>query len=215
MSKLLRFIRGYDHDIGLVHKNLCPSSSLGKELLRPPDSGVIKLNFDASYVQGKKLAFTAVLARNCKGEGVGADTYLFEDVGDAFVAEARACERALLFARMMGFRQLLVESDSLSVIKYVKKKEEDRSVLRPTTYHIQQLHLLFDEVNYNFVPRAVNSAAHVLALEGRRRRVCGNWADGVPNSVGEGSLNLQYWLQSAVCSCLHAVVADGEESSSG
>ncbi|MBA0821938.1 hypothetical protein Goarm_018764 [Gossypium armourianum] len=46
----------------------------------------------------RKLATTAVLARNYKGEVVGAETYLFEDVVDAFVAEARACERALIFA---------------------------------------------------------------------------------------------------------------------
>ncbi|MBA0808861.1 hypothetical protein Gohar_024565, partial [Gossypium harknessii] len=149
----------------------------------PPDFGIIKLNFDASYIQEQKLAITAVLARDCRGEVVGADTYLLEDVGDAFVAEARACERALLFARMMGFRRLLVEGDSQSVIKHVQKKEVDRSILRPITYHIQRLHLLFDEVTYNFVPREVNSAAHVLALEGRSRRVCGNWVDGVPDSV--------------------------------
>lgn len=183
MSKVLGFIRGYDQDLGLIHKNLYPSSSLGKELWRPPDADVIKINFDASYVQEKKLAVTAALARDCRGEVVGANTYLLEDVGNAFVAEARACERALLIARMMGFRRLLVEGDSLSVIKYVQKKGVDRSVLRPITFHIQQLHLLFDEVTYNFVHRTVNNVTHVLALEGRKRRVCGNWADSVPESV--------------------------------
>lgn len=147
MSKVLGFIRGYDQDLGLIHKNLYPSSSLGKELWRPPDADVIKINFDASYVQEKKLAVTAALARDCRGEVVGANTYLLEDVGNAFVAEARACERALLIARMMGFRRLLVEGDS------------------------------------NFVHRTVNNVTHVLALEGRKRRVCGNWADSVPESV--------------------------------
>ncbi|MBA0790899.1 hypothetical protein Gohar_015513 [Gossypium harknessii] len=83
----------------------------------------------------------------------------------------------------MCFRRLIVEGDSLSVIKNIKKNEEDKSVLRPITHHIHQLNLLFDEVTYSFVPHAVNDAAHVLALEGRRRMVCGNWVDGVPNSV--------------------------------
>ncbi|KAK5832781.1 hypothetical protein PVK06_016584 [Gossypium arboreum] len=50
-----------------------------------------------------------VLARDLKGEIVGAETYLFEDVVDAFVAEARACERVLLLACAMGFRHLIVE----------------------------------------------------------------------------------------------------------
>ncbi|MBA0689271.1 hypothetical protein Goari_007006, partial [Gossypium aridum] len=128
-------------------------------LWRPPDFGIIKLNFDASFIQEKKLATTAVLARDYKGEVVGAETYLFEDVVNAFVAEARACERALIFASMMCFRRLAVEGDSLS------------------------LDMLFDEVTYNFVPRVVNDAAHILALEGRRRRVYGSWVNGVPDSM--------------------------------
>ncbi|MBA0752477.1 hypothetical protein Gogos_001309 [Gossypium gossypioides] len=84
---------------------------------------------------------------------------------------------------MMCFRRLVVEGDSLSAIKNIKKKEEDKSVLRPIAHYIHQLELLFDEVTYNFVPRAVNDAAHVLAQEGQKRRVCGNWVKGVPNSV--------------------------------
>lgn len=39
------------------------------------------------------------------------------------------------------------------------------------------------ECDSNFVPRAINSAAHVLALEGQRRRVCGNWVAGTPDFV--------------------------------
>ncbi|XP_040942503.1 uncharacterized protein [Gossypium hirsutum] len=110
MSKVLGFIRGYDHDTWLVNKNpLLSSSCRGKDIWRPPESDIIKLNFDASYLPEKKIAITAVLARDSRGKVAGTDTYLFEEVGDAFVAEARACERALLFARMMGFRRLIVE----------------------------------------------------------------------------------------------------------
>lgn len=101
-----------------------------KDLWRPPDEGVIKLNFDASFQKEAKIATTVVLARDSTGPILGAETYLFEDVVDAFVAEARACERALIYATEMGFRCL-------------------------------------------FVPRIVNRAAHTLALEGRRRQVCG------------------------------------------
>ncbi|KAK5824377.1 hypothetical protein PVK06_019148 [Gossypium arboreum] len=59
----------------------------------------------------------AVLARDSRSGIRGAETYLIEDVANVFIAEARACERSLLFARMMGFRFLVVEGDSLTVIK--------------------------------------------------------------------------------------------------
>lgn len=59
----------------------------------PPNIGIIKINFDASFQSDSRNFITSVLARNLESEIVGACTYLFEDVVDAFVAEARVCER--------------------------------------------------------------------------------------------------------------------------
>lgn len=69
---------------------------------RPPDPDVLKLNFDASFQSASHTSTVAVLARNDSGLIMGACTYPYVDVADAFVAEARACERALLFAIDMG-----------------------------------------------------------------------------------------------------------------
>lgn len=131
-----------------------------KELWRPPEAGVIKLNFDVTFLCETRLATTTVLARDLKGEIVAAETYLFEDVVDAFVAEARACERVLLLACEMGFRHLIVEGDSLTIIKSIKKNEEDKSVLRPITQHISTLEIYFDEVTYLFIPHRLWSGSH-------------------------------------------------------
>lgn len=119
----------------------------------PPDLGVIKINFNANFQCDSRSSTSAVIARNYKGDFVGAETYLFSDMVDAFVAEARVYERALLFAINMGFRHLVVEGDSLTVIKKL------------------------------FVPRLVNSVAQTLAMECRRRRHSGFWIDEVPDSV--------------------------------
>ncbi|KAH1097645.1 hypothetical protein J1N35_014566, partial [Gossypium stocksii] len=143
---------------------------------KPSDIGVIKLNFDAAFQNDSKIATTAVLVRDSEGEIVGAETYLFKDVVDAFVAEARACKTVLLFAIKMGFRRLLVEGDSLPVIKSIKKKEEDKSVLRLITHHISILENYFDDVTNLFVPQMFNGATHTLALKGRKRQFTGVWA---------------------------------------
>ncbi|KAA3489989.1 reverse transcriptase [Gossypium australe] len=184
LQEFLGFIKGYGQDLILNHENFCPSfRSMANEIWKPPDAGIIKLNFDAAFQSDVRIAITAVLARNSEGEIVGAGTYLFKDVVDAFVAKARACERALLLARAMGFRRLIVEGDSLTVIKSIKKRQEDKFVLRPITHHINILEAGFDEVSYLFVPRLVNGAPHTLALEGRRRQAFRSWVDGVPDSV--------------------------------
>lgn len=83
-------------------------------------------------------------------------TYLFEDVVDAFVVEARVCERAMIFASEMGFLRLLLEGDSLSVIKKLKTKGEDKLILRLIMHHIRTIENNFEEASYLFVPRTVN-----------------------------------------------------------
>ncbi|KAA3479975.1 reverse transcriptase [Gossypium australe] len=137
LQEFLGFIKGYSQELNLNKEIFCPSfRSLVNEIWKPPDDGFIKLNFDTAFQNDVKIAITAVLARNSKRDIVGAETYLFKNVADAFVAEARACERALILAGAMGFRRLVVEGDLLIVIKSIKKRQEDKSVLRPITQHI-------------------------------------------------------------------------------
>ncbi|KAA3456692.1 reverse transcriptase [Gossypium australe] len=165
LQEILGFLKGYSQELNLNWEIFFPSfRSLVNEIWKPPD-GFIKLNFDAAFQNDIKLAITAVLARNSEGDIVGAETYLFKDVTNAFVAEARACERALILAAALGFRQ------------------NGKSVLRPITQHIFFLEAGFEEIFYLFVLHLVNDAAHTLALEGRRRQAFRVWSDRVPDSV--------------------------------
>ncbi|MBA0729337.1 hypothetical protein Golax_004540 [Gossypium laxum] len=184
MQTVLGFIRGYEQDICRSRMLLYPTlRATVKGIWRPPDPGVIKLNFEASFVKKEKTATTAVLARNDTGEIVGAETYLFADIANAFVAEARACERALIFTSSMCWRRLIVEGDSLTVIKNIQKEGKDKSVIRLITHHIYNLGMCFEAISYLAVPRIANEAAHTLAMEGRKQKVCGSWVHGVPESV--------------------------------
>ncbi|PPD92765.1 hypothetical protein GOBAR_DD10294 [Gossypium barbadense] len=120
---------------------------------------------DLRFTIAKDLT-TAVLARDFEGLVMGACTVSNDDIADAFVAEARACERALYFARDMGFRKVVLEGDSITVIKKLKTNAIDRSILSPISQHIRVSTEGFEEVTYNFVPREVNKAAHALAMGG-------------------------------------------------
>ncbi|KAA3489416.1 reverse transcriptase [Gossypium australe] len=167
MQETLGFLKGYNQDLNSTREIFSPSSSsLGNEIWKPPDFGFTKLNFDAAFQNDTKIAITVVLAKNSEGNIVGAETYLFKDVTDAFVVEARACERALIMAATLGFQRVVVEGDSLTVIKSIMKRQNDKSVIRPITQNISFLEASFEDISYLFVPRLVNTVAHALALEG-------------------------------------------------
>ncbi|KAA3468935.1 reverse transcriptase [Gossypium australe] len=184
LQEVIGFIRGYINELNTLQRSVQPSIRPGpKELWRPPEEGKIKVNFDASYRSDGNMAFTAVIARDASGIIQGAGTYLFTQVVYPFVAEARACERALSFTLSLGFTRLEVEGDSLTVIKSIEKKENDRSVLRPITQHIRHLGSSFEEITYRHVWRSANGVAHTLALEGRRRNHSGIWNWELPASV--------------------------------
>ncbi|MBA0865046.1 hypothetical protein Goshw_008434 [Gossypium schwendimanii] len=75
-----------------------------QELWRPPEMGSIKINVDASFHAASKGSVSGAIARNDSGQIMGACTYPHIGIADAFIAEARACERAVIFAVEMGFR---------------------------------------------------------------------------------------------------------------
>ncbi|KAA3481168.1 reverse transcriptase [Gossypium australe] len=184
LQEVLGFIRGYISEADIVRQNLHlqvkPNSA---ELWRPPEVGVIKINFDASYQRKEKLAITAIIARNESGNILGAETYLVKEAVDPFVAEARACERAVLFAKARRYCRVIVEGDALSVIKCIKRGKKDKSLLRSITQKINHLGQNFQEIFYRYVPRSANGMAHMLAIEGRRSSFSGCWSDNLPESV--------------------------------
>lgn len=114
LQDILDFIRGYQQELVQCQEKLGVIYSPPLEKCwYPPGLGVIKVNFDTSFQSEAIISISAVVARNHRGEYIGAETYLFDDVADAFVAEVRACERAVIFAIHMGFRRVLVEGDFL------------------------------------------------------------------------------------------------------
>lgn len=168
LHDLVCFVKGYLQELQLVQANMNPSRPMVKELWRPPDMGSLKLNFDATFHLQTNSSTDAVIVRNSDGQVMSACTYPLSDVADAFVTKARACEQALIFTSAMGFRRIVVEGDSRTVINKIQTIGEDRSILRALTSNFKRLERFMDAVSYRFVHKEVNKATHILAKEGRQ-----------------------------------------------
>ncbi|XP_052487946.1 uncharacterized protein LOC128041686 [Gossypium raimondii] len=167
--ELVGFVQSYGQDLSFAKAKDLTTGMQRNGLWRPPKPGIIKLNFDASFENNSNFSISAVLARDSEGLIMGACTYPIVDVADAFVAEARACERALYFAWDMGFRKVVVEGDSLTVIKKLETnfKIDLFSALFLNTFEFWlKLWLRFSESPGVFVkfslPIVWNSAADLL-----------------------------------------------------
>lgn len=88
MQELVGFIRGYSKEISMLEDHIPLNRPMMKELWRPLDTGIIKKKFDASFQTHAQFSTVAVISRNEEGQIMGACSYPYFDVADAFVVEA-------------------------------------------------------------------------------------------------------------------------------
>jgi hypothetical protein len=79
------------------------------------------------------------------------------------LAEALAVRRALALTREKGFRNIILESDCLSLIQKITASEKDRSPVGSVVGDIRSLASEFAICSFKHVGRKLNVAAHTLA----------------------------------------------------
>lgn len=110
---------------------------------KPPQQGIVKVNFVSSYDMHANKSFTRVIIRNEWGLIMGTCTYPHSYVIDAFVEEARACEWVLWFAKELSFKAIQVEGDFLTNIKKLQPDLLDWLSLNPIITDIKQKGVFF------------------------------------------------------------------------
>ncbi|KAL4323773.1 hypothetical protein GQ457_11G032890 [Hibiscus cannabinus] len=133
----------------------------------PPPTPTIKINFDSAFNQHGSHAVSGALGRNSEGLIMAACAVPHSNVPDAFVVEALACQQAVLLAMDAGLSNVIIEGDSLTVIKKINDDSHDRSVIAPIVADIKELAKNFSTISFCFVRRKANKAVHALARECR------------------------------------------------
>lgn len=154
-------------------------------LWQPPATGLIKLSFDAAYSSRTHTPVSGVLARNEIGRIMGAGIFPHSMVADPFVAEARACDCAVRLALDLGFRCVVFEGDSLTVIRKLCRGEEDRSLLAPIIGDIRAALGVFMTASFRHVFREANGASHTLSHSARQLSEPLIWIEEAPEVVDQ------------------------------
>ncbi|KAH1038730.1 hypothetical protein J1N35_040473 [Gossypium stocksii] len=107
------------------------------ELWRPPKQGFFKINFDAAFDSIRHKSCSGIIIRNFRGEIIASKTTVHTNIFSSFAAEANACLQAVREGRNMGLNHVIIEGDSLTVIKKAQSPERDRSEIGTFIFDIK------------------------------------------------------------------------------
>ncbi|XP_060969854.1 uncharacterized protein LOC133037062 [Cannabis sativa] len=139
----------------LVHS---PPPAL-KETWSPPPKDWIKLNCDVKV--GLDSMCIAVVARDHFSRVIRVHTAR-ENFSDALCGEAAACSLAVSVARDLGYKYVIVESDSSVVINAINGKESRWAIDNYISFCSKSSHS-FSSCCFSFISRSCNFAAHNVA----------------------------------------------------
>ncbi|XP_012487873.1 uncharacterized protein LOC105801085 [Gossypium raimondii] len=129
---------------------------------KPPDQ-FVKINFDAAYDGKSKQSAAGIVARDNEGKVLLSCSMIYKHVASPFAAEALASRKAIKTGKEMKWRKIIIEGDSLSIIKKCRSNIPDKSKMCAYIIDIHKLQSSFQECRFEHVPRAVNSLAHMIA----------------------------------------------------
>ncbi|KAG8481488.1 hypothetical protein CXB51_026338 [Gossypium anomalum] len=112
-----RFIKAYIVELDHLESFTNYRFNTNKPNWEPPSEEQVKVNFDTSYQQLNCLAISCIIITYNMGLVMGACGCRINNIRDSTTAKAVACVQAVTFAEEMDFGDVVIEGDSLTVIK--------------------------------------------------------------------------------------------------
>ncbi|KAA3457985.1 reverse transcriptase [Gossypium australe] len=168
-KEIVSFIHGYIKELDAVRK---VNQSTFTEVVKwnSPPGQTVKINFDGAFGEKSKLSALGIVVRDSNDFVLLTSTELHKGVISAFVTEAIACRQATQIALDINREEVIIEGDSLSIIKKCNKRDFDKSQVGSYIHDIHELKSKVTKVRFEFVPRSANILAHILATESLRRK---------------------------------------------
>ncbi|XP_075674854.1 uncharacterized protein LOC142644053 [Castanea sativa] len=128
-----------------------------------PPENCYKLNFDAAIFKDMNASSFGVVIRNEVGEVMAALVAKGLSVHNSEEDEVLACQKVLEFAVDVGFMELILEGDNVTIMQNIKASRSTLSRLGHLYGDVQCLKSGLHAVSVSCVGRSANSVAHSLA----------------------------------------------------
>ena len=129
----------------------------------PPPHSVLKINVDGAFSKHSRSAGIGVVIRDDAGSLVVALSKHFHVPLGPLEAEAKAFEASLQLAWDLGLQNVVLEGDSLVMVRALRGQSIPPSSVDSLCLGMQQISAEFHSVNFSHVRRQGNRPAHLLA----------------------------------------------------
>ncbi|KAK8711044.1 hypothetical protein V6N13_146346 [Hibiscus sabdariffa] len=183
VSESIAFVRTFLQECGSISNNESANPVLQSVSWQAPLENVYKFNFDTSFNSQNRSSTSGVIGRDITGEIMTSCVVPHNNVLDALMAEALACLQSVHYAKELGFRRVIIEGDSLIVIKKLNEGMHDRSTIAPVIHDIRMKARDFDVISFVFVKQDANNTVHVLARDHRTQHDPCFWIEEAPENA--------------------------------
>nr|KJB09937.1 hypothetical protein B456_001G176100 [Gossypium raimondii] len=156
---------------------------VGVEWWQPPSGYCLKINFDADFHSLSKTSYAEVVIRNRYGIVLGSHIVVYKHIHSTFVALPTTCLHAVRLGLALGFSYVIVEGDSLTVLRKVQSSRLDPPILGAYIRDIKCWAGCFRKCDFQHVLRVGNTVADLLAKEGLKVEMGSYMCEGVLDFV--------------------------------
>ena len=134
-----------------------------RQVWSPPTGSFFKVNVDGAVFVQQRKSRAGVVICNCEGLLMGALSMKLNQQLGSLETEAKAYELGILFARDMGFHEVALEGDSVTVSNAIAGISPPPSLIASVVCGISSLLSAFRSFSISHVGRKGNKVAHLLA----------------------------------------------------
>ncbi|MBA0880329.1 hypothetical protein Goshw_001945 [Gossypium schwendimanii] len=163
-KEIVNFVHSYIRELNEIETRRQKVFPVVSKWKHPPYQ-FVNINFDAAYDERSSHAALGIVARNSEGKVLLACSKIHNQVASAFAAEAIACRSATQLGIDMKWGNVIIEGDSLTIIKKYRIKSQDKSLIGAYIHDIQQISLKTQRYSFEYTPRTANHLAHIIATE--------------------------------------------------
>lgn len=154
-----------------------------RERWLPPEEGWTKANTDGATTKSGERGGGGVILRDHNGAFCAAACHFYPTTSDPEMLELLACKRAAQLAVEMNIQKLLIETDCKGLSSMLNDSKRNLSAIGPVIEDVKSLLRKRQEFQVNWVRRAANEAAHILAKKGVSEQLCKVWFQVPPDCI--------------------------------